>query len=73
MFGQSVSLLINKQPQNNTVIGGFVSLFVKLLMLIYITILVKALMLYEKDDNLTILKINDDGSKNEVSYKDMHY
>ena len=53
LFGHPVHLNFNGGgPQHNTVVGGFVTLFVKALMLAYVSFLIKRMVMYE-DDELT--------------------
>ena len=73
LFGKSVQLNFNKKGSHNTSIGGIVSLFLKLLMSSFVVILIKALILYEKDDNTMVVKISEIQDLPEVWNNETNY
>ena len=55
LFGHEVSLNFNKKgSSHNTIIGGAVSVLVKAFMAFYTVLLVKTMVLYQKNNNQSI-------------------
>ena len=50
-FGHKVQLNFNKKgSEHQTLIGGIVSIFINAMMIVYVTILLKRMFLFEDDD-----------------------
>jgi hypothetical protein len=57
-FGHDVQLSFNKKgPQHQTLIGGVVSLFINMFMVVYVGILFKRMYLYEDDTISTAIGV----------------
>ena len=60
MFGHTINLNFNKNGDSHkTLIGGFFSLFIKMLLGVYVYLLFKRMFLYEADSNYTRINVLD--------------
>ena len=67
LFGHKIELIFNKKgSEHKTFVGGVVSLFVKLLMVGYISLLIKKLVKHEDDSNETVMSLADLNELGEV-------
>lgn len=71
MFGHVVNINFDKQgPTHKTEIGGVVSVFIKVVIYVYIIFKFKILILGEKDVNNTLISLEKLTEMGEVFYKD---
>ena len=72
LFGHQVQLNFNKKgPQHTMVVGGVVSIIVKVLMLTYVGVLMNRMLEYKDDQISSSVNILDFGKEEGVKLSDM--
>ena len=72
LFGHPVQLNFNKGgPEHNTVYGGVASLVVKVLMLVYVGKLITRMLMFEDDEIVSSISLNDNDHNDGLKMSEM--